>query len=67
MEAPSHTLRDILSQNGVKQAAGDARSIGANAAEVLAMSGKEGDIVILALGKNKKIHVKDYGRGNGRT
>jgi hypothetical protein len=45
-----------------KRALDKARELAAAAAERLVIAGQEEDIVILKLGKNGELHVKDYGR-----
>lgn len=59
-------IRHILRQNPEKKRGLDeARALGAAAAERLYLAGVTGNgdaIVILAVSRSGKIHVKDYGR-----
>lgn len=49
-------------ERDVKRAVDKAREAASAAAERLVIAGQEEDIVILKLGKNGELHVKDYGR-----
>lgn len=57
-------LRGILTSDNPdqKRVLDEARRLGANAAEKLALRQKEGEMVVLQMGKNGVIHVKGYGR-----